>query len=122
MKLIRKIYAEDYRLGEFLPSAADLAEEYGVSVITIRRTLVLLGRLGLTETINGRGTRVIPQEESVARQGLQAPAVRKNLKIFLQTVQMLALTGEAVMLAAFPHFRPDKVRPRGGDLPERDRL
>lgn len=110
MKLIRKIYAEDYRLGEFLPSAADLAEEYGVSVITIRRTLVLLGRLGLTETINGRGTRVIPQEESVARQGLQAPAVRKNLKIFLQTVQMLALTGEAVMLAAFPHFRPDKVR------------
>lgn len=72
---------------------------------------MLLGRLGLTETINGRGTRVIPQEESVARQGLQAPAVRKNLKIFLQTVQMLALTGRGrLMLAAFPHFRPDKVR------------
>lgn len=110
MKLIRKIYAGDYRIGEFLPSAADLAEEYGVSVITIRRTLVLLGQLGLTETINGRGTRVIPQEERVARQGLQAPAVRKNLKIFLQTVQLLALTGEPVMLAAFPHFKPDGVR------------
>ena len=58
-ELMSKIDAQAYKQGEFLPSCQALAQEYGVSLITMRRTLELLNNICVTETLNGVGTRVL---------------------------------------------------------------
>jgi len=40
----------------------DIADEYGVAYGTVRRTMALLRERGLVESIQGRGTFVVPQE------------------------------------------------------------
>lgn len=40
----------------------DIAEEYGVAYGTVRRTMALLRDRGLVESIQGRGTFVVPRE------------------------------------------------------------
>lgn len=49
-----------YPAGAMLPSMNKMAEEKQVSVITIRRTLSLLGSIGVTKTVNGIGTYILP--------------------------------------------------------------
>ncbi|MEU8654577.1 GntR family transcriptional regulator [Streptomyces sp. NPDC048737] len=52
-----------------LPSERDLAQEYGVAYLTVRRAAQVLRERGLVETVHGRGTFVAdPLPES-------APAV-----------------------------------------------
>lgn len=40
----------------------DIAEEYGVAYGTVRRTMSLLRDRGLVESIQGRGTFVVPRD------------------------------------------------------------
>lgn len=45
-----------YRPGELLPTQQELAHRFGTSLITVKRALFELGRMGLVESIRGRGT------------------------------------------------------------------
>ena len=56
--LIRKILYGVYPVGSYLPSLPELAERYGASLTTVRRTLALLEELGVTESFQGKGTLV----------------------------------------------------------------
>ena len=49
-RIIREILWEHYPVGSYLPSLPQMAEQYQVSVITVRRTLELLHALGVTKT------------------------------------------------------------------------
>lgn len=86
-----KIDGNPYRQGAFLPSCQSLALEYGVSPITMRRTLELLSDMRITETRNGIGTRVIAGKNAAAPD-FTRPQIRKNLRLFLQALQIGALT------------------------------
>ncbi len=46
----------DFRPGELLPTQQDLAREFGASLITIKRALHDLARLGYLQSTRGRGT------------------------------------------------------------------
>lgn len=48
-----------YKKGEFLPSEKELIETTGVSRVTIREALRILGDMGYIETMQGKGSRVI---------------------------------------------------------------
>jgi DNA-binding GntR family transcriptional regulator len=43
-----------------LPAERDLAREFGVSYVTVRRAMAVLRERGLIETIRGRGTFTAP--------------------------------------------------------------
>ncbi|WP_406676737.1 GntR family transcriptional regulator [Moorella sp. ACPs] len=54
--LERQIRLGEYRPGEALPSEAELSEKYGLSRMTVRRSLSQLARAGLIRTERGKGT------------------------------------------------------------------
>ena len=59
--LSEKIQAKEYPAGTFLPSEKELAQEYGVSRITVRNALKLLKQRNLIEKKKGAGSFVKPQ-------------------------------------------------------------
>lgn len=93
-ELMSKIDTGAYKQGEFLPSCQALAQEYGVSLITMRRTLELLNNICVTETINGVGTRVI-SGKSAGVPKLSQP-IRKCLILYLQALQIGVLSCQDV--------------------------
>ncbi len=52
MRRIRKTY----RPGDLLPTQHVLAKEFDTSLITVKRALTELGRMGLIDSVRGRGT------------------------------------------------------------------
>ncbi|WP_320951722.1 GntR family transcriptional regulator [Hungatella effluvii] len=79
-----KIDQHVYKREEFLPSCHALALKYGVSAIIIRRTLKLLGQMGITETLNGIGTKVVA---GIGKEpGFTNPRIRKNVLLYLQAM------------------------------------
>jgi GntR family transcriptional regulator len=47
-----------------LPSEAELAEQYGVARVTVRRAIALLRDRGKVVTVHGRGSYVTPRSRS----------------------------------------------------------
>lgn len=90
-ELMSKIDARVYQQDELLPSCQALAQEYGVSLITMRRTLELLNDIRVTETQNGIGTRVI-SGRLASPPDFSHLQIRKCLLILLQAMQISALT------------------------------
>ena len=60
-----------------------MAEEYQVSVSTVRRTIKLLNQMGAVRTINGKGTKVLGLGEPCNILDLDNPAIRRNLAFFV---------------------------------------
>ena len=89
-ELMSKIDAQVYKQGEFLPSCQALVQEYGVSLITMRRTLELLNDICVTKTINGVGTRVVSGK--LAGVPKLSQSIRKSLVLYLQALQIAALS------------------------------
>ena len=56
--VIREIIWERYPVGSYLPSLPNMAEQYQVSLSTVRRTVAVLNSLGVTRTYMGIGTKV----------------------------------------------------------------
>jgi DNA-binding GntR family transcriptional regulator len=60
--LRRQIADGAYRPGDQLPSEAQLCRRYGISPMTVRRSINLLSDQGIVNTAQGRGTFVKPLE------------------------------------------------------------
>jgi GntR family transcriptional regulator len=69
--LRRQIAAGTFRPGDQLPSEAQLVQRYGVSPMTVRRSINLLADQGVVSTAQGRGTFVRGLELSTAYFDLQ---------------------------------------------------
>ncbi len=65
--IIRRQIADGaYRPGDQLPSEAQLCRQYGISPMTVRRSINLLSDQGVVNTAQGRGTFVKPLELATA--------------------------------------------------------
>jgi GntR family transcriptional regulator len=69
--LRRKIAKGEFRPGDQLPSEAQLCRSYGISPMTVRRSINLLADEGVISTAQGRGTFVKSLEWSAAQFDLQ---------------------------------------------------
>ena len=107
-------------MGTLLPNNTILADIYHVSAITIRRTIGLLNKLGVTKSLNGVGIQVIFAGDSTILYKLKALMLDDNLLTFLEALQMLAITCESVMQHTFPYFSSDsrKVISQALDIQE----
>lgn len=54
-----RIEAGDLQPGQRLPSERDLAAEYGIAYLTVRRGMQILRERGLVVSIQGKGTFVV---------------------------------------------------------------
>lgn len=65
--ILRRLISEGlFRPGDLLPSEAQLVKRYGISPMTVRRSINLLLDQGVVSTAQGRGTYVKPIELSAA--------------------------------------------------------
>lgn len=92
MEILISINRGVYPAESFLPSLDKLSKEKHVSVSTVRRTLSLLNSIGVTKSINGLGTRVLPQEEMADNCELTHPIARRRLLDCAQGLQIIALS------------------------------
>lgn len=114
--LVCKINHGIYPAGSLLPNGAMLADHYHVSEITIRRTISLLNRLGLVKTFNGIGTRVVGRVDASMPYRLKSLKIDSNLKLFLEALQLLVITGEAVLQYTLPYCSDESLDTISGAL------
>lgn len=101
--LVCKINEGRYPVGSQLPNKATLAKTYHVSEITIRRTIDLLNKSGITKTFNGIGTKVQSAGNLSVLDEFKDLMIDEHLKTFLESLQFLAFTSEAVLGYTLPY-------------------
>ena len=88
-QILYEIYLGEYKDLEYLPSYEKMAEKYGVSISTMRRTIKMLNQIGATESVNGVGTRVFTVGRRCHVPDFTSPAVRRNLAHFVQSFELI---------------------------------
>ena len=106
-RLLHEMYMGEYRNKEFLPSYEKMAERFGVSVSTARRTISMLNRIGAAESINGKGTRILSTGEC-SSPDFTSPVIRRNLSYLVQSLELLIHTCEEVSYHFFEHLLPEE--------------
>lgn len=109
VRIIAEVRRGIYKNEEFLPTPAALAEKYGVSLISIRRTIALLNSVGLTETINGRGTRISLYRRPLESLDLSSPGTRKSLLYYLMGLQLITINVRTVAQESFDKITPERI-------------
>ena len=94
--VIREIIWERYPVGSYLPSLPNMAEQYQVSLSTVRRTVAVLNSLGVTRTYMGIGTKVCLEPMDLNL--LKKDEIRENMLLHGEGLQILALTVRGVAL------------------------
>lgn len=103
-----RILAGAYRAGESLPGERDLADELGVSRLTLRAALAHLEAEGLVLPVHGSGTRVLDFREvggldllgHLARLALTSGSSAEGLSLFASLLELRrSVAVEAVALA-----------------------
>lgn len=94
-ELLFSVHCGIYPPGAFLPPPSKLAKEKQVSVNTVRRTIVLLNKLGVMRSINGVGTKVLPPLSSAMNSDFSDKTIQKRLLDFAQSFQFVALSCRA---------------------------
>jgi len=101
---LHEILRGKYQDEEFLPSYKKLADSFQVSLMTIRRTVDLLHRLGIVKPINGTGVRILPKGAPDVTAQFGESDIRRNFTLYFHAFEILAYTCEAVTHAIFPLF------------------
>lgn len=104
--IMHDIYMGDYRDMEYLPSYQKLADKYDVSVSTIRRIIKTLNQMGVTESVNGVGTRVYSIPGTGNPPDFNSISVHRNLALFYQAFELLTYWCESAMLSTLYVLSP----------------
>lgn len=105
--VIRDINRGVYTAGDYLPSLPKMAEIYDVSVSTVRRTLSLLNSLGLTKSYQGKGTQIC---KIVRSMDFSRPEIRESMRLYLESLQILALTIRRISYYTLQHTSEEDRR------------
>lgn len=107
-EIVSRIYKGIYPVDTFLPSPHILSKELSVSLITVRRSIVLLNDLGVVVSVNGKGTKVIPPELGVHKVNWSSPVIRRNTLLYLESLYILAITCRRLTSYLFPLISPEE--------------
>ena len=104
-----KIGLGEYSVGMFLPYEKQLANQYEVSISTVRKALSELEQRGFVKTLNGKGTIVIePDDTKLHQLALNSEYVEKALR-YLHALQLMVLIIRPAALAAAPQFTKEEL-------------
>lgn len=122
-ELMRDIATGDLKPGQMLPPPPVLARRHGVSEFYVRKTLATLGSVGITETINGRGTRLLYEPFPIVS-FQDNRMLRRLLRRMLDAMQLAAITSAEVIREAI-RWEPGNLPPDlawEGAFPAREML
>lgn len=105
-KIIQQIGGGALKPDALLPSLPNMAKQYGVSVSTVRRTVSILNSLGMTQSHQGKRARV---RETPGPVDFTRPEIREGLRLYLEGLQLLALTIRPAILFTLEHT-PEEER------------
>ena len=104
-----KIGLGEYSVGIYLPYEKQLANQYDVSLSTVRKALSELEQRGFVKTLNGKGTVVIePDDTKLHRLALNCGYAEKALR-YLHALQLMILIIRPAALAAAPQFTREEI-------------
>ena len=106
-EIMRRVRAGEYGVGEALPSAAVLAQEFGVSAITIKRALRDLQPAGILRSVPGLGTFVREQRRFIRDLDFSLTSFDDALRLGLKpSIGLISLTREKIIDPAFDVLEP----------------
>jgi DNA-binding FadR family transcriptional regulator len=118
-QLRRRIANGEFVAGDRLPGHRDLAQEYSVSVGSVREAISMLISAGLIETRHGRGTFVAAERSFAAG---TAPFERKEVEELIEArevleLQLVAMAAERASAAQIEQLRQraDRLRAAAED-------
>lgn len=94
-RVILEIIKGTYPLGSRLPSMPEMSEQLKVSYRTLRRTLSILGGLGIIHLHQGKAAEVCMEIEAIDS---SRPEIREGLRLYRESLQFMALTMRPVLL------------------------
>lgn len=97
--LIQAILSGELPPNSFLPAEKTMAEQYGVSVDTLRRALRYLRQLQFIRTLNGKGSQICDPDLNCF-DPLASPASKRNSLTYLCALQLLCLISVPAALNA----------------------
>ena len=98
-----------YSVGVFLPYEKQLANQYDVSLSTVRKALSELEQRGFVKKSNGKGTIVIePDDTKLHQLALNSGYVEKALR-YLHALQLMVLIIRPAALAAAARFTREEL-------------
>ncbi|MBZ9772283.1 GntR family transcriptional regulator [Mesorhizobium sp. CO1-1-8] len=101
-EIMRRVNAGEYAAGQVLPSAAVLAEEFGVSSITVKRALRDLQPAGVLRSVPGLGTFVREQRRFIRDLDYSLTSHADALRLGLNpSISLQSLTNEKIVDPAF---------------------
>ena len=105
-RILREIERGDYPRGTYLPSLPCMAQRYEVSFNTVRRSLSILDSMGITRSLQGKGTLVLAEAEKA---DLANPEIREGMKLYLDSLQLMTLTIKPVVQYTLENAPADAV-------------
>lgn len=94
MTILRRIRKGEFSDQKYIPSIPKIMKEYGVMKETASRSIALLNSLGITRTIDKKGTVIlseVPQTQT-GRKDLDDPIIKQRLIYCLDALQLIALS------------------------------
>lgn len=110
VQILYEIYIGTYRGKPFLPSYAAIAEQYSVSVSTVRRTIGILHEIGAVQPLNGKGIRICPIGEPCGPVNFSNSTIRRNLSYYIQAFDLGRYTCEVVTRDFISSLTPDAMQ------------
>lgn len=101
-EILKRISNGTYQPDDPIPSTAMLGEEFGVSLITIKRALRDLQAAGVIVSVAGKGTYVKKQTRILRKLDLTAPSFEGT------TMQLLSITRERISDPVMLTFAPPR--------------
>ena len=111
--LIREIMYGKYPPGSYLPSLPQMVSRYGITMMTVRRTIELLEELGITLSFQGKGTQVCPKPLPA---DFTAASVQEGLRLYRDSLQLLRLTLNPIALLTLEAAPKERLENLGRDL------
>lgn len=108
--LIQKIGEGIYPPETFLPHEAQLAQQYHVSVSTVRKALERLSELGFSKTFNVKGTLVLLPENRKEFFIQCDTILRQEILDYLYALQFMAVIIKGVAKKAASKFTADELK------------
>ncbi|MEI9411869.1 MULTISPECIES: GntR family transcriptional regulator [unclassified Mesorhizobium] len=106
-EITRRVRSAEYGAGQALPSAAILAEDFGVSAITIKRALRDLQSAGILRSVPGLGTFVREQRRFIRDLDFSLTSYDDALRLGLKpSIHLISLTREKIQDPAFDVLEP----------------
>ncbi len=101
--LLRLAQRDNLRQGACFPSEQILADQYGVSVVTIHSAFTMLNSLGVTQTVNGAGT-------FLTGEGSCTQETRQYIQEYYESLRILAYCSRAIAFEAASKLNPEQVQ------------